>query len=421
MRELPNQIERALTDLMAIGKAVMSARSICADFGLSLLVLGAWSGTATAESIAQATIQTPFQEANLGRTGKFWSYAYSKQNQNLTLGTPQVGPNATTGLTAVLGGTPRTLTIKTKGPDITVSSTVTGVSGPSINYPGEKLPSVAPEQSFTDPVWTGNSPALTKRSLSTPGDNVEITSTSGMYKGRAAAVLSLKGVRFLLAQARIFGTPPPQGAAAAKAYDPFEVPSGSIFGYDPTVTASVELDSPGVAGGFAAFAVDSSVFVSDSLDNFVDDGSPLDQTLWYLAVGGDTPTTSTNAVRVDFQLNPLALNEIQFSSSFLASLGPFSDTVSEALLIDQAIDRFITSQLALNGADVALNDVHLFPAGTTFSAIAGGVEYADDVDAVVTTVPELGTLSLLGIGLAALALSRSGLRRWRAVGRPGRR
>src|SRR5437870_4239014 len=148
MHGLSNQIERTFADLIAISTAVSLARSICVGFGLSLLVLGAWSAPATAENIAQATVQTPFQEANLGRTGKFWLYAYSKQNQDLTLGTPQVGPNATTGLTAVLGGTPRTLTLKTKGPDITVSSTVTGVSGPSINYPGQQLPSVAPEQSF---------------------------------------------------------------------------------------------------------------------------------------------------------------------------------------------------------------------------------------------------------------------------------
>ncbi len=57
----------------------------------------------------------------------------------------------------------------------------------------------------------------------------------------------------------------------------------------------------------------------------------------------------------------------------------------------------------LSGDGVDLNDVRLFPTGTTFSAIERGVNYAEGVDAVASAVPEPGTLSLLGAGLVGLA------------------
>jgi hypothetical protein len=248
--------------------------------------------------------------------------------------------------------------------------------------------------------------AVAKQSLTARGDNVTVTSTSGNYSGQAAAFISSGGVRGISADATTSAAPPPAGNAAARAYDPFEIPSGSSYVYDPTITATVELDSPDASGGIAAFAVDSSVFTTDSVDNFTADGTPLNDTLWYLSVGGDTPTTSTSDVLVDFELNPLALNEIMFPSSFLASIGPYSDTDSEALLIDQALDQSIASQLALNGDAVDLNGVDPFPTGTMFQAISGGVEYADDVDAVVSAAPEPASLVLLSGSLVILAGSR---------------
>jgi PEP-CTERM motif len=245
-----------------------------------------------------------------------------------------------------------------------------------------------------------------KQSLKLKGDNETATSTSGIYTGQASAFISAKGVRGITATAYTTANPPPGGSAAAQAIDPFEVPSGTAYVYDPTVTGSVELDTANAAAGFAAFALDSSVFTTDSLDNFVDDGAPLDQTLWYLSVGSDQPTASISDVFVNFQLNPLALDEIQFSTGFLASLGTYTDTASEVLLIDQTISQFVESQLTRNGSEVDLDTAHLFPAGTMFQPIAGGVEYADAVDAVVTQVPEPGALPLFGFGLAGLFLAR---------------
>jgi hypothetical protein len=219
------------------------------------------------------------------------------------------------------------------GPSINVLTGVVGQNQVQMLY-GDKAKSSPRSVSYGPTISTGK---LNKAGLTLNGDNVTITSTSGMYTAQAGAFRATpKGDIF--AKTSISGTPPPTGQAAAQAIDPFEVPSGSANAYDPAVSASVELDPPNVAGGFAAFAVDSSVFTSDSLDNYMDDGSPLNQTLWYLSVGGDTPTTSTNALLVNFQLNPLARNEIQFSSSFLASLGTYTDAASEAVLINQAID-----------------------------------------------------------------------------------
>ena len=59
--------------------------------------------------------------------------------------------------------------------------------------------------------------------------------------------------------------------------------------------------------------------------------------------------------------------------------------------------------MVLSGDGIDFIDLHLFPAGTTFSAIEEGIDYAEGVDAVASAVPEPGTLSLLGTGLAGLA------------------
>jgi hypothetical protein len=167
----------------------------------------------------------------------------------------------------------------------------------------------------------------------------------------------------------------------------------------------VELDSGNIVGGFAAFALDSSTFTTDTLDNFEDDGSPLDKTLWYFAVGGHLVNNALVAL-IDFQLNPLALDEIQFSSSFLASLGLYTDAASEALLINQALNTFIASQVDIDDFTLTFEDVHLFPDDTTFQPLAGGVQYANGVAAVVSAVPEPPPLAILAVGLLGIAAFR---------------
>jgi hypothetical protein len=432
MRGLSYPIEQTVADLMASGKAAMLVRSICMGFGISSLVLGAWPARATAiprTDIVVSSENPGFQSAGLGGTGTFRLLAFSEQKRQLMVlpdgsvveVSPPIGPNGTATITTALGGVRGTLT-PVAGSAIVVPTNVTGPNdvanlyGPkeedkkkltqkSISFGPPTIGTPGPSPLRNPPPGAGE---LRKAIFSRPGDNVLVKSTSGIWLGQAAAgFISRNDVRQIAAETLLLGNPPPQGRAAGEAIDPFEVPSGSLFSYDPTVSAHVELGSPNVSGGIGAFAVDSSVFTADSLDRFEDDGSPLDQTLWYLSLSGQI-TGGELVVLLDFQLNPLALSEIQFPSSFLASLGSYTDAASEALLIDQAMDTFITSQLAFDGDAVDLNEVHLLPAGTTFQAIEGGIDYAEGVGAVVTAVPEPGALWLFGIGLAALALNRRG-------------
>lgn len=386
------------------------AKSIRAALVITVLVFAIVSpGKTTATTITVSTT-SDFKTSNLGATGTFFLDVYSQQYRSLNPASPPIGPNATQSLTNVIGGVPGTGT-PAAGLSIIVSTGVVGQNSVEMLYAGngkasERTVAYGPTIRVPSTINAKKQVVQPQKStLTMPGDNVTLTSTSGMYTAQAAAFQATpKGEIF--ASTSVDGTPPPTGQTAAQAIDPFTVPSGSLYPYDPTVTASIEIDSTNIAGGIAEFAVDSSTFTSDTLDNFVDDGSPLDQTLWYLSVGAGTPTTRANSVLVDFEINPLALNEIMFSPSFLASLGSYSDATSEVLLIDNAIDRYITSQLEPDDAAVDLNDVSIFPVDTMFQAIDGGVEYADGIDAVVGSVPEPASLAILAFGLVALAAFR---------------
>jgi hypothetical protein len=248
--------------------------------------------------------------------------------------------------------------------------------------------------------------------LKVPNDQVTIASSTGQYLGDASAFINPVGQRLLYASATFFPAPvgpPPPGAAAGEAADPFFVPSSSSpLTYDPVLNNRIQLNSTSLSGGALSWAVDSSVFTSDSVDNFLLDGAPLDKTLWFLALGAQGPITSQGGVGVDFEINPLALNEITFPSSFLAGLGTYSNTTQEAALIDKAIDQIVAGALTLNGSEADLLGFNPFPAGTTFTAANGGVEYADGVNAGLVAAPEPSTWLLLATG----ALGLLGIR-WR--------
>jgi hypothetical protein len=74
-----------------------------------------------------------------------------------------------------------------------------------------------------------------------------------------------------------------------------------------------------------------------------------------------------------------------------------------ASLVANQIDGMIEGDLESNDGAVTLTDVPLFPAGTLFQPVSGGVQFADGVASVETSVPEPATRWLLGAGLIGLA------------------
>jgi hypothetical protein len=359
---------------------------------IAVLLIGSASIGATEITVSTTS---DFQAGAFGNAGSFFLSANSQQFQSLNPFSPAIGPNATQTLTTLLGGVGGTGTIFNPGPPIIVSTGVIGQNQAQMLY-GEPAKMSPRTVAFAPTISTGK---LNKASLSRIGDNVTLTSTSGMYSAQAAAYNATPNGE-LYASTSVDGTPPPTGQAAARAIDPFSVSPGT-YAYDPTITASADMTSPDVVGGFDAFAVDGSTFTTDTLDNFTADGSPLNDTLWYFSfdaeLDGGVPTYF-----LDFQLNPLALNEIQFDPSFIASLGPFSDPTSEALLIDQALDTFIASEVEPDGSTLSLDDASLFPENTTFTPVDGGVDYSNGVDSVVISTPEPSSLAIFATGLLGL-------------------
>jgi MYXO-CTERM domain-containing protein len=379
---------------------------IHALLAMVMLAHAAWPAAALGANQANCNLTGDLASGNLG-TGSAATFslnAYSIQNQSIDPPFPQVGPNENSSATTVSrGAAPAAISFRTNGSYIAVP---TGQMYKPMIFDGGKLITLPERMSTNTSGPTISAGPLSKSSLSLPNDYANVQSTSAIYNGVAQAFVSSKGVRGIFASAYIAGNPPPGGAAAGQALDPINVPSGSSYPYTPTVTGSLEIDSTTVTGGFSAFVIDSSVFTSDTVDNFVADGEPMSGMLWSVTVGSDTPTNTAASVLVDFELNPLALNEIQFPSAFLASLGTYSDATTESLLIEEAIDQSLASQMTQTGNEFDLVDASLFPAGTMFEAIAGGVEYADDVDAGIAAAPEPASAALVIVGLAGLLLHR---------------
>jgi hypothetical protein len=196
--------------------------------------------------------------------------------------------------------------------------------------------------------------------------------------------------------------PPPPGAAAGGAYDPVTVTGGSSYAYGPTIDVTFQLGNPGVSAGLDIYAVDSTV--TDSVSDFLNEGSPFQQTLWVLSLDADQPLNSTSDVSVDFELNPLALQEIVLPTSYLLTLPGYSAGLSNAELadlIDAAFESSIAAALAFTNGTVSLQDFQLFPDGTQFQPI-GDVTYAEGVSAGLNAVPEPTALWILATSVLCL-------------------
>lgn len=355
---------------------------LCVVGAMSAWVLGARVPGAMG-GFSKATLAKEGKFATLGATGTFSLFAYSEQegvkNQTVTSDVVTNGQSINQ-LPPNRGG----YSIDRKGQPISVPTGKFRILG---DRKSEILKYLSPTARILN---NRGSPLLSKAWLTKAGDYALITSMTGLYRGDSSAFITTDGrERDLFAGAYDGGPKPPPGDAAGWAVDPFFVPSsGSPLTYDPVLNDSIQLGM-GESGGAISWEADSSVFASDSMDNYIQDGAPLDQSLWYLAIGGQGPITSTSDMGIDFELNPLALNEIAFPSSFLAGLGSFSDAASEAALIDQSIDQTVAGALTLNGNEVDLSGFNPFPAGTTFTAADGGVDYADGVDAGINGGPEV--------------------------------
>jgi hypothetical protein len=243
------------------------------------------------------------------------------------------------------------------------------------------------------------------------GDYEFLASITGDYTGYAnqeSDFLAGKG-RAVVASAFVdplLKDRPKPGAAAAAAYDPFTVPGGSTYSYAPVIDATLQLDDSSASGGVEIYAVDSTVFTSDDVSNFLTDGSPFDQTLWNLSLAADGPLGSTSGVAIDFELNPLALKELMLPSSYLMSLPGYRAGLGDAEtaeLIDAAIDGAIGLALVFADGAMSLQNFALFPASTLFQPVGGDVVYAEGVNAGLSVVPEPATLWLLGAMFVCLA------------------
>jgi hypothetical protein len=210
--------------------------------------------------------------------------------------------------------------------------------------------------------------------------------------------------------------PPPNGAAVGQVNDPIDIPAGSQLAYAPTVSGDVDLDSANESGGAIFYAEDSNSFTSDNVNNFEADGAPLNQTLWYLAIGAsDTTTDGTGKLNVDFEMNPADLGEFSLPSGFVSSLGSFSNAMGEASLIDGEVDSMVMSDLTVTGDEIDLPSagLDLLPDGTMFDAPTGADDEFGDGAAAGVSVPEPGPgLMFLAIGGTAM------LCRWRKSVRP---
>ena len=228
-------------------------------------------------------------------------------------------------------------------------------------------------------------------------DIYAISSTTVDWIGTARVRNVGGAAKYALTAIASGGTAP--GASAARATDPVDIPTGS-YAYNPDINMSLTID-PGESGDAKAYAVDASTFTTADVETYNPDDDPITNALWSLEMGGSQQSSNAANVEVDFELNPLALNELTFTSTYLASIGNPSTPAAEIAAIETNFDSTITADEAFAGNTDTLTDVNPFPAGTTFSPAANNEEYYFGVDAEIE-VPEPTGLCLLALGACLL-------------------
>jgi hypothetical protein len=362
-------------------------KNIARHSAIAALLLSGSLAAPTWATSATADLQNKgMDNKEVGTDGTTSLYAYSIQNA--TPDSAQIGPNADVTVTLISNGQPVEDAAKVPSP---VES----------NY---KIPVPKKGEKGTFNFSGTPTVALLKQDkglLITDGDVEQINSTSGKFTGSAYQT-NEDGTNFINAFALTMGlikTAP--GKAAGAAFDPYIVPGGQSYSYQPTIDASLESDADGKAG-VVIYAVDSTTYTdSPDLDNFTEGNAPMSETLWSLSIASSGPISSSTQLSVDFEINPLALREI--NSSAFAGMTPSQ--------IDDAVDLSLQQPgvWTISAGTATLTGFDPFSSNTTFTPFGGSVDYAEAVDAGIVETPlpasSIGG-SILIVFLAAAKFSR---------------
>jgi hypothetical protein len=257
-----------------------------------------------------------------------------------------------------------------------------------------------PNGSFLGPVAQNlgaNGFALTKNNLSAVNDIYAISSTTVDWIGTARVRNVGGAAKYALSAIASGGTAP--GAAAARATDPVDIPTGS-YTYDPDINMSLTID-PGESGDAKAYAVDAATFTAADVETYNPDDDPITNALWSLEMGGSQQSSNAANVEVDFELNPEALSELTFPAAYLSTLS-YSTQAQEIAAIEANFDSTIMSDESFGGNTDTLTNVDPFPAGTMFSPAANNEEYNFGVDAEIEVPEPTAAVCLLALGACLL-------------------